>query len=74
MGEIGINLSCSPKGKNNAGYWIREIERNRQRDRENEKKLLFLEWNVVRFRGKDIMQDVGECVKVVEEMVLNMRT
>ena len=57
---------------NNPEYWIKKIERNRQRDGENEKKLLFLGWNVVRFWGKDIAKDVNECVRVVEEMVFDI--
>ena len=56
---------------NNADYWIKKIERNRQRDRENEKKLLFLGWKVVRFWGKDITKNVNECVKVIEEMIFD---
>ena len=54
---------------NNAEYWIKKIERNRQRDRDNEKKLKFLGWNVVRFWGKDIARNTEECVKVIEEMI-----
>ncbi len=57
---------------NNADYWIKKIERNRQRDRENEKKLMFLGWNVVRFWGKDIANDVNECVRVVEEKIFDI--
>ena len=56
----------------NPDYWIKKIERNRQRDRENEKKLMFLGWNVVRFWGKDIAKDVDECVRVVEEMIFDI--
>ncbi len=47
---------------NHAEYWIKKIERNRQRDREHEKKLLFLGFHVLRFWGKDILRDVDECV------------
>lgn len=36
-----------------------------------EKKLIFLEWNVVRFLGKDIAKDVKECVRVIEEMIFD---
>lgn len=56
---------------NNPDYWIKKIERNRQRDRDNEKKLMFLGWNVVRFWGKDIAKDVNECVRVIEEMIFD---
>ena len=38
---------------------------------ENEKKLLFLGWKVVRFWGKDITKNVNECVKVIEEMIFD---
>lgn len=54
-----------------ADYWIKKIERNRMRDRENEKKLMYLGWNVVRFWGKDIARDVDACVRVVEEMIFD---
>ena len=56
---------------NNPDYWIKKIERNRQRDMDNEKKLMFLGWNVVRFWGKDILRDVNECIRVIEEMIFD---
>lgn len=56
---------------NNADYWIAKIERNRQRDRDNDKKLMFLGWTVVHFWGKDIVKNTEECVRVVEEMVFD---
>lgn len=56
---------------NNADYWIAKIERNRQRDRDNDKKLMFLGWNVVHFWGRDIAKNTEECVKVVEEMAFD---
>ncbi len=59
------------EGGNNADYWIAKIEKNRQRDRDNDKKLMFLGWNVVHFWGKDIAKNTEECVKVVEEMVFD---
>ena len=34
---------------NNPEYWIKKIERNRDRDVENDKKLLFLGWTVIHF-------------------------
>lgn len=54
---------------NNPEYWIRKIERNRNRDIENDKKLLFLGWNVIHFWGKEILSDTDECVKVIEEAI-----
>ena len=39
------------KGKN-PDFWIKKIERNRNRDYENDKKLLFLGYTVLHFWGK----------------------
>lgn len=50
-------------------YWIKKIERNRRRDRENEKQLLFLGWQVIRFWGGEILQDTENCVKMIEERI-----
>lgn len=57
----------------NAEYWIPKIQRNRERDDEVNKKLLFLGWTVIRFWGKDIMKHIDECVKVVEETVFELQ-
>ena len=53
----------------NSQYWVSKIARNRERDDEINKKLLFEGWTVVRFWGKDISKNVEECVRVVEEAV-----
>ena len=54
---------------NNPDYWVRKIERNIERDRENDKKLLFLGWTVIRFWGNDILKDTEKCIKVIEEVI-----
>lgn len=53
----------------NSKYWVSKIARNRERDDEINKRLLFEGWTVVRFWGKDIFKNVEECVRVVEEAV-----
>ena len=53
----------------NSKYWVSKIARNRERDDEINKRLLFEGWTVVRFWGKDISKNVEECVRVVEEAV-----
>jgi DNA mismatch endonuclease (patch repair protein) len=58
---------------NNSQYWISKISRNRERDDEINKKLLFEGWTVVRFWGKDIVKNVDECVKVIEEAVWDIK-
>lgn len=53
----------------NPDYWIQKIERNRNRDMENDKKLLFMGWTVIHFWGKDILKNTNECIKVIEETI-----
>lgn len=59
----------------NSQYWIKKIARNRERDDEINKQLLFHGWTVIRFWGQDIKRNIDECVKVVEECVwdINMQ-
>ena len=59
---------------NNSEFWVSKISRNRERDDEVNKKLLFLGWTVIRFWGMDIMKKVDECVKVIDEAVLDITT
>lgn len=54
---------------NNSQYWISKISRNRERDDEINKKMLFEGWTVIRFWGKDIQKNVDECVRVIEETI-----
>lgn len=59
---------------NNSQYWISKISKNRVRDDEINKQLLFLGWTVIRFWGRDIVKNVDECVKVIEETIWDMKT
>lgn len=58
---------------NNSEFWISKISRNRQRDDEVNKRLLFEGWTVIRFWGNDIKKNVDECVKVVEECIWDIK-
>ena len=58
---------------NNSQYWISKISRNRERDDEINKRLLFEGWTVVRFWGKDIQKNADECVRVVEETIWDIK-
>lgn len=62
-------LKARLKKGSNPEYWIKKIERNRDRDVENDKKLLFLGWTVIHFWGKDILQNTEECIRVIEETI-----
>ena len=57
----------------NPEYWIKKIERNQDRDVENDKKLLFLGWTVIHFWGKDILQNTEECIQVIEEIIWDIQ-
>ena len=58
------------KGKN-PDYWIKKIERNKERDMEIDKKLLFMDWTVIRFWGEEILKDTDQCIQVIEETIFD---
>lgn len=58
---------------NNSEFWIKKISRNLERDDEINKKLLFMEWTVIRFWGNDITQKTDECIKVIEETIFDSK-
>lgn len=60
------------KGKNGE-FWVSKIARNRERDNEINKKLLFMGWTVIRFWGTDIKKNTDECVRVVEETIFELK-
>lgn len=60
------------KGKN-PGYWTSKIQRNIERDKEKDRMLLFEGWTVVHFWGKDILKDTDACIKVIEEMIFDIK-
>ena len=57
----------------NSQYWISKISRNRERDDEINKKLLFEGWTVIRFWGKEIQSNVDKCVEAVEETIWDIK-
>ena len=52
---------------------IKKIERNRNRDCENDKKLLFLGYTVLHFWGQDISKHTDECLQAIEEAIWDTR-
>ena len=56
---------------NNSQYWIKKIARNMERDDEVNKQLMFLGGTVIRFWGKEILNNVDECIKVIEETIFD---
>lgn len=57
---------------NNSEFWISKISKNRERDEEINKRLLFLGWTVIRFWGNDIKKYTDECIRVIEETIWNV--
>ena len=53
----------------NSEFWTKKISRNRERDDEINKQLLFMGWTVIRFWGNDIKKNTDQCVRVVEETI-----
>ena len=66
--KIAILKLRLEKGKN-PDYWIKKIERNRSRDFETDKKLLFLGYTVIHFWGQDIKKHTDECIQAIEEAI-----
>lgn len=57
----------------NPEYWVKKIENNRRRDDEINKELTFEGWTVIRFWGKDIKNKLDECIKVIEDIILEQK-
>jgi DNA mismatch endonuclease (patch repair protein) len=64
-------LQCTLKRGNNADFWIEKIGKNIKRDDEINKKLNYLGWTVIRFWGKDILQNPAGCVATVMEAIFD---
>ena len=58
---------------NNSEFWINKISRNRERDEEVNKQLLFHGWTVIRFWGNDIKKNIDECIQVIEEAIFDAK-
>ncbi len=57
----------------NSDFWVTKISKNRERDEEINKKLLFMGWTVIRFWGMDIKKNTDECIKVIEETIFEVK-
>jgi len=57
----------------NSDFWVAKISRNRERDDEVNKRLLFMGWTVIRFWGNDIKKKTEECIKVIQETIFDIK-
>ncbi|KAF2079432.1 very short patch repair endonuclease [Flavobacterium sharifuzzamanii] len=55
------------KLKSNRDFWISKIERNMQKDRENNIKLENLGYKIFRFWDHEIKKDIEKCISLVNE-------
>ena len=56
----------------NREYWIKKIERNMARDRENDFKLIAMDWIPMHFGARDT-KHTGECVQAVEDLIFELQ-
>ncbi len=57
----------------NREYWIKKIERNMMRDRENDFKLIAMDWVPIHFWGHEIQKCTEECVKSIEDLIFELQ-
>ena len=55
--------------KSNQEFWIPKIERNMERDKEVNEKLISDGWKVIRFWGKEIKKETSRCADVIENAI-----
>ncbi len=60
------------KGQN-SDFWVNKIIKNKKRDDDVNKKLLFMGWTVIRFWGEDIKKHTDDCIRVIEECILDIK-
>lgn len=71
-GKDWEQLQMQIKRGRNPDFWVEKISRNRERDSEVDMQLRALDWEVIRFWGRDITKKVDECVRVVEEKIFDL--
>jgi len=57
----------------NRNYWIEKIERNISRDQRNDKALLAAGWIPIHFWGKDILSHEEDCIKAIDDLILELK-
>lgn len=70
--DWGILKPRLERGKN-SDFLVTKISRNRERDEEINKKLLFMGWIVIRFWGMDIKKNTDEYIRVIEETIFDLK-
>ncbi|MCF6366440.1 MAG: very short patch repair endonuclease [Bacteroidales bacterium] len=55
--------------KSNQKFWHKKIERNIQRDKEVNAALISQGWIVLRFWGKEILNNTQKCLQIIEKAI-----
>ena len=69
----GRDYETKKKPDTNQSYWSQKIERNIERDLENDRKLKMLGWTVLRFWDEDINKRLDECIQTVKEVIFEQQ-
>ena len=52
--------------KSNRNFWVAKIERNIERDKENNEALIALGYTVFRFWGEDVRKSLHKCINQIQ--------
>ena len=55
-----------PKLKRNRDYWVTKIEENMARDKQSDYSLIEMGWTPIHFWSKYVLQNVDECLNIIE--------
>jgi DNA mismatch endonuclease Vsr len=55
--------------KSNQEFWLTKIERNIERDKEVNEKLIEEGWKILRFWGKDITKNLDKCINKIQKTI-----
>ncbi|ENY97083.1 DNA mismatch endonuclease Vsr [Hungatella hathewayi 12489931] len=53
---------------NNRDYWIKKIEKNIERDRSVDLKLIAMGWVPIHFWGEEILKNLSLCIEAIDDL------
>ena len=68
-----IAIFCDSEFFHGYNWEIKKIERNMARDRENDFKLIAMDWVPMHFWGQEIQKRTEECVEAVEDLIFELQ-
>lgn len=67
------SLKDQLKHSNNSEFWIKKIAGNMERDKKNDIELQNMGWTIIRFWTKEVLGNVDDCVKAIEDLVIDQK-